>query len=52
MLVVLQGGHTIAEHVGAAPEQVLRPWLETAVPRCVDVCSGNEPGRARQRFTS
>jgi thioredoxin 2 len=31
MLVVLQGGHTIAEHVGAAPEQVLRPWLETAI---------------------
>ena len=31
MLVVLQGGKNIAEHVGAAPEQVLRPWLETAI---------------------
>ena len=31
MLLVLQGGQTIAEHVGAAPEQVLGPWLEAAI---------------------
>jgi thioredoxin 2 len=31
MLLVLHGGQTIAEHVGAAPEQVLHPWLEAAI---------------------
>ena len=31
MLLVLQGGQTVSEHVGAAPEQVLRPWLEAAI---------------------
>lgn len=31
MLLVLQGGRIVAEQVGAAPEQVLRPWLEQAL---------------------
>jgi thioredoxin 2 len=31
MLLVLQGGRIVAEHVGAAPEQVLKPWLERAI---------------------
>jgi thioredoxin 2 len=31
MLLVLRGGRIVAEHVGAAPEQVLRPWLEQAI---------------------
>ena len=31
MLLVLQEGRIVAEQVGAAPEQVLRPWLEHAL---------------------
>jgi thioredoxin 2 len=31
MLLVLREGRTEAEHVGAAPENVLRPWLEQAI---------------------
>lgn len=31
MLVVLREGRLVAEQVGAAPEQVLRPWLEQAL---------------------
>jgi thioredoxin 2 len=31
MLLVLQEGRIVAEQVGAAPEQVLRPWLEQAL---------------------
>ena len=31
MLLVLDEGRTVAEQVGAAPEQVLRPWLEQAL---------------------
>jgi thioredoxin 2 len=31
MLVVLREGRVVAEHVGAAGEQVLRPWLEDAI---------------------
>jgi thioredoxin 2 len=31
MLLVLRAGAIVAEHVGAAPEQVLRPWLEQAI---------------------
>ena len=31
MLLVLYEGRTIAEQVGAAPEQVLRPWVEKAL---------------------
>jgi thioredoxin-like negative regulator of GroEL len=30
-LVVLREGRVVAEHVGAAGEQVLRPWLEDAI---------------------
>ncbi len=33
MLVVLREGRVVAEHVGAAAEQVLRPWLEEAISR-------------------
>jgi thioredoxin 2 len=33
MLVVLREGRVVAEHVGAAGEQVLRPWLEDAITR-------------------
>jgi thioredoxin 2 len=33
MLVVLREGRVVAEHVGAAAEQVLRPWLEDAISR-------------------
>jgi thioredoxin 2 len=33
MLVVLREGRVVAEHVGAAGEQVLRPWLEDALSR-------------------
>jgi thioredoxin 2 len=31
MLLVLQKGRIVAEQVGAAPEQVLKPWLERAI---------------------
>ncbi|MDQ1385470.1 MAG: thioredoxin 2 [Actinomycetota bacterium] len=31
LLLVLRGGAVVTQHVGAAPEQVLRPWLETAI---------------------
>ena len=31
MLLVLRAGATVAEQVGAAPEKVLRPWLEQAL---------------------
>jgi len=31
MLLVLRSGQVVAEHVGAAPERVLRPWLEQAI---------------------
>jgi thioredoxin 2 len=31
LLLVLSGGAAVSEHVGAAPEQVLRPWLEKAL---------------------
>lgn len=31
MLLVLRAGAIVAEQVGAAPEQVLRPWLEKAL---------------------
>ena len=31
MLLVLHAGRKVAEQVGAAPEQVLRPWLEHAL---------------------
>ena len=30
-LLVLRAGRTVAEHIGAAGEQVLRPWLERAI---------------------
>ena len=33
MLVVLREGGVVAEHVGAAGEQVLRPWVEDAITR-------------------
>jgi len=31
LLLVLSGGAVVSEHVGAAPEGVLRPWLEQAL---------------------
>jgi thioredoxin 2 len=31
MLLVLHHGRVVAKQVGAAPEQVLRPWLEQAI---------------------
>ena len=31
MLLVLRSGRVAAEHIGAAPETVLRPWLEAAI---------------------
>jgi thioredoxin 2 len=31
MLVVLRSGKVVAEHIGASPESVLRPWLEQAI---------------------
>ncbi len=31
MLLVLRSGKVVAEHIGAAPEPVLRPWLEQAI---------------------
>jgi thioredoxin 2 len=31
LLLVLGGGAVVTEHVGAAPEHVLRPWLEKAL---------------------
>jgi thioredoxin 2 len=33
MLVVLREGRVVAQHVGAAGEQVLRPWLDDAITR-------------------
>jgi thioredoxin 2 len=43
MLLVLHRGQKIADHVGAAPEQTLRPWLERALD---DASTRHAPERA------
>ena len=43
MLLVLQEGRIVAEQVGAAPEQVLKPWLERAIE---DASPPRAPGAA------
>jgi thioredoxin 2 len=43
MLLVIHHGQKIAEHVGAAPEQTLRRWLEHAID---DASTRHAPERA------
>jgi thioredoxin 2 len=43
MLLVLRAGQTVAEQVGSAPEQALRPWLEEAI---ADSTTRHAPERA------
>jgi thioredoxin 2 len=49
MLLVLRGGRTVAEQVGSAPEQVLRPWLEQALDASSTPAAPKTAGSPRRR---